>query len=121
MFTPATPATTESWLELPDGRMFWLMGRCTIGRSPDNDLVLEVPELSRQHEMVAKDGGNFVLSDLHSRNGTYLNRTAITRPARLRDGDEITFGTATLRFRRKRQGFGADEAATIGATTQAID
>ena len=121
MITPAPTATTDSWLELPDGRTFWLMGRCTIGRSPDNDLVLEVPELSRQHAMIARDGGNFLLSDLHSRNGTYLNGTAVTRPAHLRDGDEIRFGTTTLRFRRKRSGFGPAEAAAVGATTQAID
>jgi class 3 adenylate cyclase len=119
MFSSSDSA--ESWLELPDGRMFWLKGRCTIGRQPDNDLAFDVPALSRQHALIAIDGGRCVLTDLHSRNGTYLNNTAVNRPAQLRDGDEIRLGTVTMRFRRKRRWFSSDEAAPAGVVTQTID
>ena len=43
MSPPASPAPAESWLELPEGRIFWLKGPCSIGRQPDNDLVLDLP------------------------------------------------------------------------------
>lgn len=121
MSAPASPAPAESWLELPEGQMFWLKGRCTIGRQADNDLVLDAPELSRHHALISVDGGHYVVSDLHSRNGTYLNRMAITRPAVLRDGDEILFGTIKARFRRKRRWFSTEETASHGTTTVALD
>jgi adenylate cyclase len=108
-------------LELPDGRSFWLKGPCAIGRESDNDLVLDLPDLSRHHALIAIDGGGYVLTDLHSRNGTYLNRVAVARPAPLRDGDEIILGTAKLRFRRKRRWFGGDASAPGGTTTIALD
>lgn len=116
MSAPAASAPAESWLELPDGHSFWLKGRCAIGREPDNDLVIDLPDLSRHHALIAVDGG-YVLTDLHSRNGTYLNRVAVVRPALLRDGDEILLGTAKLRFRRKRRWFGGDTTANFGGTT----
>ena len=40
MPTPAPPVLAESWIELPDGRLFWLKGRCTVGRNVDNDVAL---------------------------------------------------------------------------------
>lgn len=123
MSAPATPAPPESWLELPDGRTFWLKDRCTIGRQAGNDLVLDLPALSRQHALISVSEGRYVLSDLHSRNGTYLNNTAITRPAPVGDGDELRFGDAKVRFRCKRRwfGFGATPAAPEGLPTQRLD
>ena len=121
MSAPASSPPPESWLELPDGRMIWLQGRCTIGRQVDNDLVLDIPELSRHHALIALDGGRYLLNDLHSRNGTYLNRAAVTRPAPLRDGDEIQLGTVKLRFRRKRSWFGGGDTALGGTVTVAIN
>lgn len=114
-------APAESWLELPDGKTHWLKGRCTIGREADNDLTLNAPELSRHHALIAVDGGAYVLSDSHSRNGTFLNRVAVTRPAQLRDGDEILLGSIRVRFRCKRRWFGGDTARTEGNTTVALD
>lgn len=121
MSAPASPAPPESWLELPDGRMVWLKGRCSIGRQTDNDLALDIPELSRHHALIAFDSGRYVLNDLHSRNGTYLNRLAVTRPVPLRDGDEIQLGTVKLRYRRKRSWFGGGDTTYGGTATIAID
>lgn len=103
MSTSAPIALAESWLELPDGRLFWLKSRCAIGRHPDNDLVFEAPSLSRQHALLASDVGGYTLSDLHSRNGTYLNGAAVTHPVLVRDADEIRVGDVMLRFRCTRQ------------------
>lgn len=121
MSSAPSPAPAESWLELPDGQTIWLKGRCTIGRQVDNDLVLGVPELSRHHALIAADRGRYLLNDLHSRNGTYLNRAAVNRPVPLRDGDEIQLGTYRLRFRQKRSLFHAHDAPADGTTTVAID
>jgi len=103
MSPPASPALAESWLELPDGKLFWLEARCAIGRLPDNDLVLDAPSLSRRHAVLAADAAGYTLSDLHSRNGTYLNGAAVTHPVVVRDADEIRIGDVKLRFRCTRQ------------------
>jgi class 3 adenylate cyclase len=99
MDTSPNPAPSESWLELPEGKVHRLMGACAIGRQPDNDLVLDTPGLSRRHALLAAEAAGYTISDLHSRNGTFVNRTVITRPVRLQDGDEIRLGELALRFR----------------------
>lgn len=112
MSTSAPFALAESWLELPDGRLFWLKNRCAIGRHPDNDLVFEAPSLSRQHALLAADLSGYTVSDLHSRNGTYLNGSAVTHPVVVRDNDEIRVGDVRLRFRCTRQQPFADTNTT---------
>ncbi len=111
----------ESWLELPDGRTFWLKGRCAIGRQPDNDVIIDLPVLSRHHTLIAVDGGCYMLSDLHSRNGTYVNGAAVTRPVPLRDGDEVRLGSAALRFRCKRGWFSPANGTPDATLTARLD
>ena len=111
----------ESWLELPDGTTFWLKARCAIGRQPDNDLVIDQPILSRHHTLIAVDGGSYTLSDLHSRNGTYLNGVPVSRPVTLRDGDQVRLGGATLRFRCKRAWFTTTRDTPSGTLTERFD
>jgi class 3 adenylate cyclase len=91
-----------AWLELPDGRLFWLKGRCTIGRVDDNDLVLDTAALSRHHALLTAGPAGHTLTDLHSSNGTYLNRELLKRPALLRDGDRVGIGDQMLRYRCTR-------------------
>jgi pSer/pThr/pTyr-binding forkhead associated (FHA) protein len=93
----------SSWLELPDGRTFWLKASCSVGRQPDNELILESLTLSRRHALLTAEGDGYTVSDLHSRNGTFLNGSAITRPVPLRDCDELRFGDVIVRFRCTRQ------------------
>ena len=111
----------ESWLELPDGKTFWLKERCVIGRQPDNDVVIDLPVLSRRHALIAADGGGYSLSDLHSRNGTYVNGAAVARPVPLRDGDEVRLGPAALRFRCKRRWFASAKDDAGATLTQRLD
>lgn len=92
----------EAWLELPDGALRWLDGRCRIGRQADNDLVLEDASVSRRHAVIEGQAGGFMLSDLRSSNGTYLNRVPIARAVHLQDGDELGFGKLAVRFRCTR-------------------
>lgn len=120
MSTSAAPTLAESWLELPDGRLFWLKRRCAIGRSIDNDLVLESNSVSRHHALVAAESNGYSLSDLHSSNGTYVNRTPVTRATELHDGDELKFGDAILRYRCTRQA-AQETINTIPDRTRRID
>ena len=116
MSSPPAPVPPGSWLEWPDGRTFALTGACAIGRQPDNDLVLDLPTLSRRHALLAAEAEGFTLSDLHSRNGTFVNGAAITRPVTLRDGDEVRFGDAALRFRCSRADTAAPRPIDAAAT-----
>lgn len=100
--TPS-PALPSAWLELPEGRVFWLKGRCAIGRLDDNDLVLPTTALSRHHALLTAGSGGYNLTDLHSSNGTYVNHELAKRPVPLRDGDEIQIGDLVLRYRCTRQ------------------
>ena len=100
--TPAAPLLAESWLELPDGRLFWLTGRCAVGRHLDNTLILEVPSVSRHHALLNPESTGYTLSDLRSSNGTYVNRAPITRPTLLQDGDALRLGDMLIRYRCTR-------------------
>lgn len=68
-----------------------------IGREPDNDIVLRDPKTSRLHAEIVFDKGFYVLRDLDSANGSFVNGQRI-RVAPLTDNAEIRLGNSTLRF-----------------------
>ena len=61
----------------------------TIGRIPGCDLVVEAETVSRSHARIVRRGDEYVLEDLRSHNGTFLNGRQILTPTPLRDGDRI--------------------------------
>jgi len=86
--------------DLPDHLTCWLrdkdfiyplkVGLNTMGRSSDNDLVVEDLYISRRHcAILVHHDGSCVLHDMSSKNGTYLNGVKIGGPTPLRAGDEI--------------------------------
>lgn len=69
-----------------------------IGRSEECDIPLPKDEsVSRVHARLDRDGENWVLVDLDSTNGTYLNGERI-RESKLKNGDVIEIGDTKLRF-----------------------
>lgn len=68
-----------------------------IGRLPDNALVIDNPAVSGHHARVFKVDDRFVIEDLQSTNGTFVNEQKITRQA-LKDGDVVLVGKHTLVF-----------------------
>jgi adenylate cyclase len=68
-----------------------------IGRTDDNDIVLDDSSVSRRHAKITKDGEAYSLADLGSHNGTALNGI-LTQSAPLRDGDQIKIGGYRLTF-----------------------
>lgn len=69
----------------------------TVGRSPNSDLFLDDVTVSRHHARVIADMDGFMVEDLNSLNGTYVNRRRIERH-RLVDGDELQIGKFKLAF-----------------------
>ncbi|MEV4493062.1 FHA domain-containing protein [Micromonospora coxensis] len=69
-----------------------------IGRTPDADIVVPDPHLSRRHAEVRLTDAGAVLTDLGSTNGTWLNDRRITGAEPLADGDVIRLGRTELRF-----------------------
>jgi len=70
-------------------------GAITIGRGPHNTIVLNDPGVSTAHAQVGFDGAAYMLVDLKSRNGCYVNNQKIDR-SRLRDRDVIVIGTTQI-------------------------
>ncbi|MBI3665767.1 MAG: FHA domain-containing protein [Acidobacteria bacterium] len=77
-------------MELPLGA-----GNYNLGRSADNDIVLEGSLISRRHGRIMKDGESYVISDLGSHNGIFINGQKIEQAA-LKDKDEIRIGNYIL-------------------------
>lgn len=84
-----TPAGDR--IELADGRNL-------IGRLADCAVVITDGNTSRHHAVIQRSGSGFVVSDLGSTNGTYVNGERLVADHRLADGDTITVGTVALRF-----------------------
>ncbi len=69
----------------------------TIGRVPSNDLVIDNMAVSSAHAKIYLETDKFVLEDLSSLNGTFVNKQRI-RKSGLKNGDEISIGKHTLVF-----------------------
>jgi DNA-binding NtrC family response regulator len=67
------------------------------GKAEDNDLVLSEETVSRAHFEIVRDAKGYLLRDLHSTNGTFLDGAEI-REAYIRAGSVITAGTVQLKF-----------------------
>ncbi|MBI2816716.1 MAG: FHA domain-containing protein [Acidobacteria bacterium] len=70
----------------------------TIGRTPGNDLVIDNLAVSGLHARLVLEEDHFLVEDMNSLNGTFLNGQRI-RKSQLSDGDEILIGKHTLIFR----------------------
>jgi pSer/pThr/pTyr-binding forkhead associated (FHA) protein len=74
----------------------------TIGRAQNNDLVLNSVYASRRHAWVWQQGDRFIIEDLGSTHGTYVNGQRLTMPRFLRDKDVVIMGQTRLIFLDKR-------------------
>lgn len=87
-----------------NGTLFDLRpGTFTIGRSAENEIALDFQGISRKHLKVvvtqtAENNMSVTVTDLGSRNGTYLNNTKIEGVVQLRKGDVLKLGAVALRY-----------------------
>lgn len=75
--------------------------RLTIGRAQACNLVLPSLTVSRYHAELRRQGGEWLLVDLGSTNGTHLNGWRIDGPVAVRPGDQVTFGAVRFRLARR--------------------
>lgn len=69
----------------------------TIGRSWRNDIVIEDPLVSRHHlQIIEEDSGQYLIQDMGSRNGTFVNGNLISNPSKLAKSDIIRIGNTIL-------------------------
>jgi pSer/pThr/pTyr-binding forkhead associated (FHA) protein len=80
------------------GARFLLDGETTTaGRRPDSDIFLDDVTVSRKHAEFVRRGAGFVVRDVGSLNGTYVQRDRIDE-AELHDGDEVQIGKFRMVF-----------------------
>src|SRR5512143_1042204 len=60
-----------------------------IGREAGNEIVIEDPQVSRRHAQLTRQGTSYVIEDIGSTNGTYVNGKRVTAPVLLANGDMI--------------------------------
>ena len=71
----------------------------TIGRVQGNDIILPKQNVSKRHSRVVVKDGKFIIVDLKSTNGTYVNGQRLQTPKVLADNDVINIGDFTLKVR----------------------
>lgn len=88
--------------------------RCLIGRARECDLQVPERRLSRKHCEIILERGKYVLHDLGSQNGTYVNRRRIRGEQELKHGDILNFAEYSVLFI-------ADRGAYRGADSREVD
>jgi pSer/pThr/pTyr-binding forkhead associated (FHA) protein len=83
----------------PNAGSRFLLDQATTsaGRHPDSDIFLDDVTVSRRHAEFRREGGEFVVIDVGSLNGTYVNREPVDQ-AVLAGGDEVQIGKFRLVF-----------------------
>ena len=77
-----------------DGQRWALQGVLVLGRAPTCDIVIPDRQVSRRHARILETPEGYLLEDLSSKNGTYLNGQRVIQPQALRDGDEVQIALA---------------------------
>ena len=98
-----------------------------LGRGSQCSIVLEDDLVSRNHAMIQRtDSAHFILIDMGSRNGSFINGRRISTPVRLRNGDKVTLGNAQMVFYNPRDAANqsvpdlGDEGATVCQLKQCL-
>lgn len=93
----------HAWLEFKAQRIP-IATTCSIGRLPENQVILDDAQVSRRHALVQAHGsGGHWLIDFGSSNGSLLNHRRVFEPTRLNDKDEIEIAGHCIIFREKRE------------------
>jgi hypothetical protein len=80
------------------GTVFSLQPFTSLGRSPVNTIIIPDTYASSEHALLTYRGGQWLLEDLGSRNGTTLNKVAIVGPTVVSSGDIVGIGQVDLRL-----------------------
>lgn len=80
-------------------------GRWTVGRGSSCDLVLDDPDVTREHARVRRDGARVFIADLNSKNGVQVAGRPIVGEHLLCDGDALRVGGIDLHYRDPAQAY----------------
>lgn len=89
----------------------------TIGRAPDNNVVLDHPTVSNHHARLSWSGPSLVVEDLSSANGTFIDGQRV-KAAKTRPGAELVIGQVPLPW--SHEGLRAVLKAGVGARTLVV-
>ncbi len=87
-----------------------------LGRGSSNDVILQDSQASRQHAEISRQGDQYIIRDLGSTNGTYVNDERLTGPRPLRPGDRIRVGDTVLAY---EAGFAAAASPAVATDWEA--
>jgi hypothetical protein len=91
------------WLTWGTERAALLMGENILGRDPEATVLIDMVGVSRRHAMIAVAADDVTMTDLGSKNGTFVNGERVTAPVSLTDDMEIRLGPVPIRFRHVGQ------------------
>lgn len=83
---------------LDPGERLPLLAHSSIGRGDENDVVLGDTFVSGEHARLAWNGNGWVIEDLGSTNGTFVNGKQVKRATSVRPGDELKIGNVKLKL-----------------------
>lgn len=93
---------SSAFLIIGGSKLFPIEKKITkIGRSFDNDLIFQYPQISRDHAEIRFEDGNFEIFDMDSTGGTFVNGIKIWRQV-VNKGDVITLVNLNLVFGQGR-------------------
>jgi Nif-specific regulatory protein len=92
----------------------------SIGRITANSIALQDVAVSRRHCVIESKGGQYLLTDLESHNGTFVNGLPVRRYV-LQDGDRIEIGKSCFLFQLDPDGFGNTTAVTLVDSFEGAD
>ena len=87
-----------------EGKSFDLKSGITfVGRSPDNDIQIKDKSISRKHVKIAREGDKFLIEDLKSQNGTFIDGDALSPGDKFEVGEgvPITLGNILISLGKK--------------------
>ena len=100
---PGMASGIVGWLIPLEGskalELFELKGKVTVGKSPDNHIVVPEDSISGKHCEFTGTPGGFKITDLASTNGTFVNDKKVTRDHDLIDNDNIRLGRIRFKFK----------------------
>ncbi len=70
----------------------------TIGRAPDSTIVLRDDYVSTRHARIYPSGSEWIVEDLGSTNGTWINKTRVVTPTVVEPGQDLRIGRTTMRI-----------------------
>lgn len=116
-----TYSEINAYLVLPDSRIIPLTQLAVnIGRKADNDIVIEDPRISRMHAQIRQFQDNYLIIDLNSTGGTYVNGKKVVKKV-LQPGDVISLAGVSMIFNMDFSGSSKEDRDTQTKPVEAFE